>query len=124
VVGLLPRLGASAEAAAVRFQDEAGYNATVLSGVRVAHPVALYAAQAASVTLGGVLIATGSVLGSLVLGVFALYWRRLSWLPRFAVGSALARPVRALQSGVVTDYVTWIVVGLACIGGALAVTIR
>jgi multicomponent Na+:H+ antiporter subunit D len=124
VVGLLPRLGAFAEAAAVRFQDEAGYNATVLSGARLAHPVALYAAQAASVTPGGVLIGTGSVLGSLVLGALALYWRRLSWLPRFAVGSALARPVRALQSGVVTDYVTWIVVGLACIGGALAVTIR
>ena len=124
VVGLLPRLGAATEAAAVRFQDEAGYNATVLSGARVAHPVALYPVQAAGVTLAGVLVAAGSVLGSLVLGALALYWRRLSWLPRFAVGSALARPVRALQSGVVTDYVTWIVLGLACIGGALAAAIR
>jgi hypothetical protein len=33
-------------------------------------------------------------------------------------------PVRRFQSGVVNDYVTWIVIGLACIGGALAFAIR
>jgi hypothetical protein len=29
-----------------------------------------------------------------------------------------------LRCGVVNDYVTWIVIGLACLGGALAFSIR
>ena len=37
---------------------------------------------------------------------------------------ALADPIRRFQSGVVNDYVTWIVIGVACIGGVLAITIR
>ena len=47
VVGLLPGLGGAVEAAAVRFQDQAGYNATVLSGTAVAHPAAVFPVQAA-----------------------------------------------------------------------------
>ena len=35
----------------------------------------------------------------------------------------LGEPIRRFQSGVVNDYVTWIVVGVACVGGALAFTI-
>jgi multicomponent Na+:H+ antiporter subunit D len=36
-----PHLGSAVEAAAVRFQDQAAYNATVLSGAHVAHPAAI-----------------------------------------------------------------------------------
>jgi hypothetical protein len=36
----------------------------------------------------------------------------------------LVRPIQQIQSGVVNDYVTWIVVGAACIGGVLAYAIR
>ena len=36
----------------------------------------------------------------------------------------LVRPIQQFQSGVVNDYVMWIVVGVACIGGVLAVAIR
>ena len=36
--------------AAVRFQDQAGYDATVLHGAHITHPVALYAAGPAGVT--------------------------------------------------------------------------
>jgi hypothetical protein len=67
----------------------------------------------------------GSALGGLALAFFALYWRRLPVLRRgFEPGAGLARSLRWLQSGVITDYVTWIVVGLACLGGALALAIR
>ena len=45
VVGLLPHLGPVVQTAAVRFQDQHAYNAAVLSGVGVAHPVALYPAE-------------------------------------------------------------------------------
>jgi hypothetical protein len=36
----------------------------------------------------------------------------------------LVGPVRRFQSGVVNDYVTWVVVGMACLGAALAFSIR
>lgn len=42
----------------------------------------------------------------------------------FEPGTGPARMMRGFQSGVVNDYVTWIVVGLACVGGALAFSIR
>jgi multicomponent Na+:H+ antiporter subunit D len=124
-VGVLPHLGQAVEAAAVRFQDEAGYNATVLAGARIAHPAALYQPQSAGITLASVVIALGSVAGSVVLALTALYRRRLP-LPRrwLRPATALAPVLRQFQSGVVNDYVTWLVLGLACIGGALAVSIR
>ena len=46
VAGLLPGIGPAVQAAAVRFQDQAAYNATVLSGAHVAHPSALLPARA------------------------------------------------------------------------------
>jgi hypothetical protein len=55
----------------------------------------------------------------------ALYWRRLPLLRRgFEPGTGLVRPIRRFLSGVVNDYVTWIVVGIACLGGVLAFSIR
>ena len=54
-----------------------------------------------------------------------LYWRRLPLLRRgFEPGTGLVRPLERFQSGVVNDYVTWIVIGVACLGGALAFSIR
>ena len=55
----------------------------------------------------------------------SLYWRRLP-LPRRVLESGpvpgRARP--RFQSGVINDYVTWIVVGIAGVGGILALTLR
>jgi multicomponent Na+:H+ antiporter subunit D len=126
-IGLVfvPHLGPAVEAGAVRFEDQAAYNATVLSGVRVAHPVAIAPAQGTGVTVADVATGVGSALGGLVLAFLALYWRRLPGLRRgFEPGRGLARPIDRFQSGVVNDYVTWIVIGLACLGGALAFSIR
>ena len=41
VITLLPHLGPDVQGAAVRFQDQAAYNRTVLSGAHVAHPAAV-----------------------------------------------------------------------------------
>ena len=113
------------EGAAVRFQDQAAYNATVLSGARVAHPTALAPAEPAGVTVDPWPPARARPWARLALAFFALYWRRL---PCCAGDSSRAQgwrsPLRRLQSGVINDYVTWIVVGLACLGGALALAIR
>ena len=125
VIGLLPRLGAVVEAAAVRFQDQRAYNATVLHGARFAHVTAPYAAGPAGVTVTDLAIGLGTAAGAVFLAFLALYWRRLPLLRRgFEPGTGLVRPLRRFQSGVVNDYVTWIVIGVACLGGALAFSIR
>ena len=124
-VGIVPGPGRVIEAAVVRFQDQDAYNATVLGGAHAAHPVALSAAPPAVITAASLITGLGSVAGSVVLAWLALYWRRLPVLRGgFEPGAGLVRPIRALQSGVVNDYVTWIVFGVACLGGALAFAIR
>ncbi len=125
VAGLLPRLGSVVEAAAVRFQDQPAYNATVLHGARIGHAAAPYAAEPAGVTVTDLVIGVGTAGGAVLLAFLALYWRRLPLLRRgFEPGTGLVRPLRRFQSGVVNDYVTWIVIGVACLGGALAFSIR
>ena len=125
VITLLPHLGPDFQAAAVRFQDQAAYDRTVLSGAHVAHPVAISGPESTGITVADVLTGTASAAGGLVLAFLALYWRRLPLLRRgFEPGTGLVRPIRRFQSGVINDYVTWIVVGLACLGGALAFGIR
>jgi multicomponent Na+:H+ antiporter subunit D len=124
-VGLITQIGPAVQAAAIRFEDQAGYNATVLAGAHIAHPVALAAAEPAGLTLTDVLAGAGSALGALVLAFLALYWRRLPLLRRgYEPGAGLRAPIRRFQSGVVNDYVTWIVLGLACLGGVLALVVR
>jgi multicomponent Na+:H+ antiporter subunit D len=125
VTGLITRLGPVVQAAAVRFQDQAAYNATVLAGAHIAHPAALAAPESTGITVSDVLTGTGSAIGALALAYLALYWRRLPLLRRgFEPGTGLTKPIQAFQSGVVNDYVAWLVLGLACLGGVLALTIR
>jgi len=123
VVGLIGQLGPAVQAAAVRFEDQAGYNATVLHGARLTHPVALFAAGSTSVTVADVLTGLGSVAGALILAGLALYWRRLPLLRGYRPNASLAAAARRFQSGVVNDYVTWIVIGLACLGATFAAII-
>ena len=120
-----PHLGQAVEAGAMRFQDQAAYNAIVLSGAHVAHPAAVFPPEDAGVTVASVITGAGSTAGALLLAFLALYWRRLPVLRRgFEPGRGLTRPIARFQSGVVNDYVTWVVIGLACLGGALALSIR
>ena len=124
-IGFLTRLGPVVQAAAIRFQDQAGYDATVLAGAHITHPAAPAAAESTGITLSDVLTGTGSTAGALVLAFLALYWRRLPLLRRgYEPGAGLTGPIQRFQSGVVNDYVTWIVLGLACLGGVLALAIR
>jgi multicomponent Na+:H+ antiporter subunit D len=120
-VGLITRLGPVIQDAAIRFEDQAAYNATVLAGAHVAHPVAIAAPEGTGITLSSVMTGVGSAIGALLLAYLALYWRRLPLLRRgFEPGQGLTAPIQQFQSGVVNDYVTWIVFGLACVGGVLA----
>jgi hypothetical protein len=83
------------------------------------------AAGPAGVTVTDLVIGLGTAAGAVFLAFLALYWRRLPLLRRgFEPGTGLVRPLRRFQSGVVNDYVTWIVIGVACLGGALAFSIH
>jgi len=70
----------------------------------------------------------GSAAGAVLLAGAALYRRRLPLLRRrrrpWPGSTALARASRAVQSGVVNDYVAWAVLGLAVLGGTLALAVR
>ena len=123
-IAALTHLGPALQGAAVRFQYQSAYNAAVLSGAHIPHPVAPQPAESTGIKLSDLASGVGSVAGSLVLAFLALYWRRLPLLRRgFEPGMGLTAPIQRFQSGVVNDYVTWIVIGLACLGGALAFSI-
>ena len=125
VIALLPDLGPVIQSGAVRFQDQAAYNATVLSGAHISRPAALFPPEDTGVKAADLASGFGSAAGAVILAFLALYWRRLPVLRRgFEPGTGLVQPIRRFQSGIVNDYVTWIVLGLACIGGALAFTVR
>ncbi|MGH3829957.1 MAG: complex I subunit 5 family protein [Pseudonocardiaceae bacterium] len=125
VVGLFPHLGAMVQAGALRLRDQGAYTATVLAGAHIASSAASMAAEDTGVTRTDVVAGAATVAGSLVLALASLYWRRLPLLRRAGEpGTGLVGPIRRFQSGVVNDYVTWMVIGLACLGGALALAIR
>jgi hypothetical protein len=87
--------------------------------------VAPAAAESAGITVSDVLTGTGTAIGALILAFLALYWRRLPLLRRgYEPGAGLTAPIQRFQSGVINDYVTWMVLGLAVIGGVLALIIR
>jgi multicomponent Na+:H+ antiporter subunit D len=124
VIGLIGPLGTVIQDAAVRFQDQPGYIATVLHGAHITHPVAPSAPGSADVTATDVLAGLASVAGALIMAGLGLYWRRLPLLRGYRPSASLAAAARRFQSGVVNDYVTWIVVGLACLGGVFALIVR
>jgi multicomponent Na+:H+ antiporter subunit D len=125
VATMVPRFAAAVEAAAVRFQDQPAYAALVLKGTPTAHPRALYPAVPADVTALSVVTALCSVAGAVLLALAALYWRRLPLLRRgYEPGAGLTVAVDRFQSGVINDYITWLVAGVAAIGGVLALIIR
>jgi multicomponent Na+:H+ antiporter subunit D len=123
-VGLIPQIGSVVQSAAVRFEDQHAYNALVLSGHTVAHVAAPAPAEDTGVSFADVATGVGSVVGALLLAWLGLFRRRIRVLRGLPTPMGLADQLRALQSGVVNDYVVWLVLGLACIGGALAFSIR
>lgn len=117
-VSLVPGLGQRAEAGADRFRDRAAYAQFVLHGKpmpttpQLPFAIEPTALESIGYGLGG---------GAIALGVAAWgLWRRR--VPSFA-GPPI-RVLKAAHSGIIGDYVTWIVVGTAVIGGVWAVTIR
>jgi multicomponent Na+:H+ antiporter subunit D len=125
IAAMTPRFAAALESAAARFEDQQAYASLVLNGVGTAHPAALYPQVPATVTAASVITALCSVAGAVLLALAALYWRRLPLLRSgYEPGAGLTAAIRGFQSGVINDYITWLVTGVAVLGGVLALIIR
>jgi multicomponent Na+:H+ antiporter subunit D len=113
-VSLVPGFGQRAEAAASQFENRSAYAAVILDARAVARaprpPVALEPSSTSTLLYSSV-----AVLVALGLAGFGLRPHRAP------------RPVAALKamhSGVIGDYVAWLTVGTAVIGGVWAVMLR
>jgi multicomponent Na+:H+ antiporter subunit D len=120
-IGLVPGLADAAGRAAARFVDRAGYAAAVLGGP-APHP------NAPSVHPGAINVLYGALASILAIGLAgtALYRERLRGSLLSGVEnatSALLHRLRVLHSGDVRDYVTWLVLGFAVLGGVFAATL-
>jgi multicomponent Na+:H+ antiporter subunit D len=120
VISVVPGLPQRTEAAAERFRDRAAYASFVLHGSPAVHgPRPAFALEPAS--LASILYGIGATTLALALAAWGLYRPELG-------GSRLllppARALKAVHSGIIGDYVTWIVVGTALVGGVWAVTLR
>ncbi len=125
VVGIFPQLGQVFEHAAAQFQDQPAYITTVL-GSSAAHAIR-GALESAAITPWMVFSGLGSAAGALLYALLALFPDWISaWLQ--PLGARLAAPLigwlRAIQSGHVGDYITWLVLGIAILGIACALTLR
>ena len=127
VVGLglafTPGLAGRATQWAQRFEDRPAHTAELLRGVapRPAGTPAFHPG-AAPYVYGAI-----STVGAVGFAFFGLYRRRLPALLRCVPGRLTAGPaaqLKALHSGVVADYVTWLVVGVAVLGGLFTVVVR
>jgi multicomponent Na+:H+ antiporter subunit D len=118
-VGAFTGLAAHATEAAHTFTDRLGYAGAVLDHRAPPPPPP----GDWVTTTSSVVWAVVTLVGSAVVGVASLYRTRL---PQAAAGALTAafKPLRAVHSGHVGDYVAWLVLGTAVIGGLFALTIR
>jgi multicomponent Na+:H+ antiporter subunit D len=119
-VGMWPGLGARAEEVAHTFQDREAYARTVLEGAAPVQPPPA-PEEGPSIPVGVSLAA-----GAAALAALSLYRKRLvssgvRGAVRRSVGQALGG-LRAVHSGDVEDYVAWLTLGVAVLGGAFAVS--
>jgi multicomponent Na+:H+ antiporter subunit D len=120
VVSVLPGLTQRVVRGADRFRDRAAYADRVLHGIPVhegAHlPVVVQPTSTASLVYG-----CAALVFACALAAFAVHRPDAS---RTRVFEPVVWPLRQLQTGVVGDYVMWVVVGTAVLGGVWALTLR
>jgi multicomponent Na+:H+ antiporter subunit D len=126
VISVVPGLGQRAEYAADRFRNTAGYAAVVLRA-RAMQPPGSLPVTIRSTSLQSVVYGLSATVVALGLALVGLYRKRLPRAVSRVAERSLAPPIRilhALHSGVVGDYVTWVVVGTAVTGGVWALLLR
>jgi len=122
-VSLTPGLEVRSVAAADRFRDRAAYAQQVLHGTAApsgrALPVDVPAPPAASLAWGA-----GAAGISIATAAGGLWWRRLGGRTAGRLLMPLVHGLRAVHSGLIGDYVTWLTVGTAVIGAVCVLELR
>jgi multicomponent Na+:H+ antiporter subunit D len=125
ILGVVPYLGQGVETAALHFENQPSYIAAVLGGAAT-RPASLIF-EPADITLAMVLLGLVSAAGAVIYALLALFPKRLPANLR-SLGLRLAgAPIawlRAIQSGHIGDYVTWLVIGVAVLGAIFAGILR
>jgi multicomponent Na+:H+ antiporter subunit D len=122
-VGVMPGLAHAAQEAAARFLDGRAYADAVLRGLPAGQPPVGSASPPTGIDL---LYAAGSTAGALALALLTLFGHRLPRRPPRALAAALgagSNRLRALHSGHPGDYVAWLTLGVATLGGLFAVAL-
>jgi multicomponent Na+:H+ antiporter subunit D len=126
VVSVAPGLGQRVEQAAGRARDRVAYVDRVLRGrVLPAPPRPPVAVE--PTTADSVLYGVGGTVIAFTLALLGLYRRRLPEFVRASLEKVLGPPLGALRlahSGVIGDYVAWITVGTAVVGGVWALLLH
>ena len=120
-IGLWPRIDALVEARAHRFEDRDSYASAVLAGQQ---PPAAEVPSSSGVELTSNLL---TAVGAVGVGLLGLYRHRIPEVVRGRVWGLVMRGVeglRTVHSGELQDYVAWLTVGFALLGGAFALTVR
>lgn len=122
--GLVPPLGPACQAAAERFVASAGYARAVLE----AQPAgAIAPSEEAAPTWSGVLLGTAAAVAAVAIALISLHRDRFPRALRRS-GELLVRPIlpalHALHSGDIRDYVAWLCLGTAALGGAFWFAVR
>ena len=127
IVGLglvfVPDLAGHALRDAGRLVDRSAHASEVLHGSASSPaPVPSYSPSATAYAYG-----VASTVGAVAFAAFGLYRRRLPAVWRRGTARVAGRPVstlKALHSGAVGDYVTWLVVGVTVLGGLVTIVVR
>jgi multicomponent Na+:H+ antiporter subunit D len=125
VASVVPGLGQRVEQAAGRARDRIAYVDRVLRSHEASEPRPPVVIEAT--TTDSVLYGTGGTAIALGLALVGLYRRRLPELVLGPLRAALGPPVAALRAahtGVIGDYVAWITVGTAVVGGIWALLLH
>jgi multicomponent Na+:H+ antiporter subunit D len=126
VASVAPGLGQRVEQAAGRARDRIAYVDRVLRGHEAPPPPRPPVAVESTAT-DSLLYGTGGTVIALALALVGLYRRRLPELVRRCLRTVLGPPLGVLRlahSGVIGDYVAWITVGTAVVGGVWALLLR
>ncbi len=121
LVGLAPRLTGAAESAAIQIQDHAAYAGRVLDLLTPYPPtVHEHPATGSDLRRAFATVLAAGLLAALTLGSARV--RRAFRRRRFLVSAIGA--LRHLHSGIVPDYVTWLLFGVAAFGAAAFLSFR
>jgi multicomponent Na+:H+ antiporter subunit D len=124
VLGLTPALPAALDKAAFDFVDRPAYAARILGlPIPAAHPPSTHLA---GFSFGTICVSLLSVVLALTIAAVALGRERVpEWTAKvLRPAVAILGGLRALHTGHVGDYVTWLLVGVVVLGAALTVTSR